>query len=229
MNFDSKAQQPQPHSAAQVELAQLSLDDIRALIEKARLDGCMPEKHPLGFVHMPLSNNGHSRGLYLHIWDRRHSELLQAASYEPIHNHTFDMTSRVLVGSLTNKVFEIIPDEASSVVRCRIVFTNAAAARVPEEPSRAVLLHSKEVHAPAIYSLRHGIYHLSVPSSDFVATLMSKDEVYPDLPAFVLLPEEEGRIVQRPSRFQAFPEGWDLIDEMLSSMEGYERQESTRF
>lgn len=72
-----------------------------------RKGGASPRLHPNGFVQLDLGN--HKR---LHIWPE--TPLIPGVRKEPIHDHTFSFDSEVLLGSLTNIVYELIEDESGN-------------------------------------------------------------------------------------------------------------------
>ena len=144
------------------------------------------------------------------------------SNQEPIHTHTFEMLSRVLIGSLVNEVYDVVPDPESPMVRCSIRFSDGKSVRQAVEASRAILVSSEQVHAPGVYSLRSGTYHISRPSSDLVVTLMSKEAVDPDARASVLVPAQGCETTEELRQFEQWPSGWQLIDEALYLLNKHE-------
>jgi hypothetical protein len=79
-------------------------------IDALRATGRVPRLHPAGFVQFDLEapdaqpQRGHSGGLRrLHVWD----ESIQATGDATIHDHVFDMRSRVLTGCLLQHVLTL--------------------------------------------------------------------------------------------------------------------------
>jgi hypothetical protein len=202
-------------------LTHLCAREICAMINEVRAAGRNPEKHPLGFLHLPLGANGFGTGLYLHVWTG-YGSAQSSYNEEPIHTHTFEMVSRVLIGGLINDVYDVVPDPESPMMRCSIQFSDSGSVRQPVEASRAILIDSEHVRAPGIYSLRSGTFHISRPTSELLVTLMSKESVDPHARANVLVPAHQCNNAQGPKWFEQFPSGWQVIDEVLKRLSDYE-------
>jgi len=68
-------------------------------IEKQRKAGQVPKLHPHGFIQLELQG----RNRRLHVWD---VDIPRTADPATMHDHVWDFTSLVLVGTLVNHVFE---------------------------------------------------------------------------------------------------------------------------
>jgi len=73
---------------------ELSYDKLRALPKGPRL-------HPNGFIQLDLTDT-----VRLHVWPDKSVELPKPKVLTVIHDHTFDFVSTVVVGQLTNLIYE---------------------------------------------------------------------------------------------------------------------------
>ncbi len=133
-------------------------------------------RHPLGFWHVSLGNTSEGT-IRLHLWPR--SSRYPQAPHWPIHTHTFDLQSIVLVGSIENRlyttqtahdgshrVYEVNYSEADSVLRDtgRIV--------------QASLSGCSAVTARQGYRVSVSEFHeTAVPDNCFAATLVLAKQV----------------------------------------------------
>jgi hypothetical protein len=84
-----------------------ALDRALRLAALARERGAVPVLHPEGFAQLKLPVNRVPEGtLKLHVWDPR---LPRAADDDTVHDHVWDMESRVLVGRMVNETFSARP------------------------------------------------------------------------------------------------------------------------
>lgn len=65
--------------------------------------GAIPRFHPNGFIQLNLNKDGSTR---FHVWPEPGCDLKKQESDNTIHDHIFDMESRVLHGKLTNVAYE---------------------------------------------------------------------------------------------------------------------------
>lgn len=71
-------------------------------IDKLRAFGRRPRLHPNGFIQFDIIPSE----LRLNVWT---PEPLRSKSLHPIHNHSFDIASKVICGMLTNITYGFIP------------------------------------------------------------------------------------------------------------------------
>lgn len=83
------------------------LQDPRRLLETAR----MSYRHQLGFMKLTLRNDESGGALRLHVWDGGATEL------EDIHSHCADFISRIVLGGLEERHYELIPGETFACFR----------------------------------------------------------------------------------------------------------------
>jgi hypothetical protein len=142
------------------DIKRLPIVDILSVEQLASLPF---NRHPLGFVHVLIDEeNGYA--LRLHIW----SDLFryEQQPYWPIHNHKFDLISRVLTGTLTNRSYRVQQtDEKTSYRLYDITYELDGSTISPSDIRVAVdLCESEQVTAPHWYRIDAGTFHdTSVP------------------------------------------------------------------
>lgn len=87
-----------------------------------------PRVHPNGFIQLDLDSL-HGEKRRLHVWP----ETPLHHGRHPIHNHSFDLHSEVLCGSLTNLTYLFVPDDT------RVTTVLHRAARVPGTANESTL------------------------------------------------------------------------------------------
>lgn len=133
--------------------------------------------HGLGFIQVQLQ-----AGQRLHVW---HPELPRRSCFEysAIHNHRFDFTSTVLVGTQINIDYGDIPEGAyHNVPPTHVLYLHEGARSAnggrPWTPNGKVCmseLERTEIHAGSSYHMKAYRFHQTVPGGDGkVATLMTK-------------------------------------------------------
>ncbi|MHC8358489.1 hypothetical protein ACYZTL_25590 [Pseudomonas sp. LB3P81] len=144
------------------------------------IDDVMTDKitlHGLGFVQVQLKGNQR-----LHVW---HPELPRRACFEhsAIHDHRFDFTSRVLVGTQINHVYAMQrKHDGEFVLYLHEGKRSANGGRpwTPDGHADLTPLPSFEVPAGKDYDSTAYVYHRTEPGGDGrVATIMAKRGEYP--------------------------------------------------
>lgn len=137
----------------------------------SNLDRIPATAHPLGFIHFDLalvSKQSPGTMVRLHIWDRRLTSPDDAGN---IHDHTWELTSLVMLGSLRDKNFVPVHDSDGSFRGTRVIYgqTNEF-----EDAGRFQLrAQSDSVHrAGAVYSIPSRIVHESDPIGQPTVTLV---------------------------------------------------------
>lgn len=59
-----------------------------------------PVWHPLGFIHVKLAQSEKNDSFRMHVWSRDYRDALEQA--DKVHDHLFDVRSRVVFGSIKN-------------------------------------------------------------------------------------------------------------------------------
>jgi len=67
--------------------------------------------HPLGFIHILIGSVDELRAR-LHIWTR--NSLMRASTNWPIHDHIWTLHSRVLAGTIENRIYDVQDDLRSA-------------------------------------------------------------------------------------------------------------------
>jgi hypothetical protein len=126
----------------------------------------VPRFHGNGFVQLPL---GGSRRL--HVW---HPSLPPIEGHNAtIHNHVWDMQSRVLLGCLTHRTYDVVRDYYS--LRCTHDLYQLGEHRpdVPVGLCTVALRDEYHMSAGSVYVFGAGRFHES-DSEGLTATLMEK-------------------------------------------------------
>jgi hypothetical protein len=128
-------------------------------------------RHPLGFVFYDLGRDGDDR-FHLHIWPE--DERLAQDSRAMVHDHIFALESRVLVGCLVNRVYEVKPDPDGRCSMYEVTYSGVDS-RTEQREGRysAHEISSGEHAAFAHYQLAAEVFHRSdVNAATFCATIV---------------------------------------------------------
>ena len=158
-------------------IVNLSAGDILSREDIAGLSFC---RHPLGFIHAVLARNK-GYALRLHVWPDAHR--YEQEPFWPIHNHKFDLTSRVLIGSLTNSEYAVIRTSEKTIYQLYDVTYGAGTSKLLQSAIQVVVkrCYSKHAVAPSVYSVKAGAFHDTfVPRGVFTATLALTKDALPD-------------------------------------------------
>ena len=84
------------------------LEEFGAIV-RSLSDQLTPTWHPLGFIHVRLLSPSAGESFRLHLWpaDYQHNQ----EQVDKIHDHLFNVTSKVLCGAVTNFRYTFSPDE----------------------------------------------------------------------------------------------------------------------
>jgi hypothetical protein len=144
------------------------------------IDDVMTDKitlHGLGFVQVQLQGNQR-----LHVW---HPELPRRACFEhsAIHDHRFNFTSRVIVGTQINHEFDMVCHDAGEFVLYLHEGARTAGGGRPWTPDgRGDMVHRRthSVIAGGEYLCQAYDYHRTEPGGNGrVATIMTKINEHP--------------------------------------------------
>src|SRR5579863_4541316 len=140
--------------------------EFRKLLQAGR----SPRMHPNGFIQLDL-NEEHS--LRLHVWPLIELPDRQKTNH-PIHDHSFDMTSTVLTGKLTNEI--LVFDTADEGYReFRGVKIGLEETVLEPTDNYGGIFVAKREHIPAgrSYRIPARTFHNNV-AEGLTATLMTK-------------------------------------------------------
>ena len=126
--------------------------------------------HPLGFYVFNLGKTEDGVIIRLHIWDRT---LQKQNSELEIHNHIFNMTSLILVGSLINENYEIkeVDRGRGFLYEVNYVENNSVLKKVKNNIFLK-LTDSKKILTNEFYSLNESIFHNTFTEENYVATIL---------------------------------------------------------
>lgn len=166
-----------------LDLAQFSTEmtwktAISILSDSLNSDRLLPlSRHPLGFLRGDITSNG-KLALRLHIW----SDLQRYEQHPlwPIHSHSFDLISVVLVGAVRNQIYALNfeSNEPSSRIYGASYEGSQSVLAATDTLCLLGTTESQTIHAGGTYSISHGVYHQTiVPIGTFAATLVLTTQV----------------------------------------------------
>lgn len=173
--------------------------------------------HPLGFFHMPVAQSDDGRRLRFHVWPANY----RSTQNPPlsIHDHAFALTSRVLVGSMSNityhvsdqgvanaRLYDVLYDEHQSVLRA-----NGRLACVSE-------LRRERQSAGAQYVVPIGTFHESEVALGSLTATMVLTETLDQRTPVVIGPLEGEAEYTYLRRECSIAERQDVIGEVLSAL-----------
>lgn len=185
---------------------------IPSLVELARKHGARPRVHGNGFLQLDLVPSGNTR---LHIW---HPELPKQDVKTTVHDHVFDMDSTVKKGRLLQVVKHYaLEHEGTPTDEVWMVNTRMGDDTVLG-PTGVLVRHSLEetylIEAGEGYSQRAFTFHDSIPQTDIVVTVMTKEWVHPGEPRIMvpvgLKPDNSFRRNDHDEEFL-----WKIIEESV--------------
>lgn len=142
----------------------------------------VPQLHPNGFIQLPLDDDDFER---LHIWAPDVPEAQKVST--PIHDHTFDFRSTILLGRLRHTLYRITSPNPTAT---HTVWVPHGEELVTMEVDVTAEVDKSFVFGQgASYVMSAGEYHTSAPDDDnMVATLMYKSTKKRILMSGVLVP-----------------------------------------
>lgn len=143
----------------------------RLLNELATITAVTCRRHPLGFLHYDLGRRDVDQ-FRLHIWPEVDRIAQDAAAM--VHDHVFDLESRVIVGCVTNHVYEVKAAADGACAMYSVTYQGSESRMTRSEGLfRAISISSGEHPAGAQYRLTAGTFHRSdVAPKTFCATLV---------------------------------------------------------
>jgi hypothetical protein len=127
--------------------------------------------HPLGFMDIELFSDS-SDILRLHIWS--HIPGSYCSSGLSIHKHDWSMSSRVLCGSIENRIYELSEQEPPTHRVYEIEYRGTGnRLRATRHTVHCRLKESRTFHAGNAYTLPPGLFHeIVLPDGSITATLV---------------------------------------------------------
>ncbi|MCP8463223.1 hypothetical protein NK553_04600 [Pseudomonas sp. ZM23] len=140
-------------------------DDRRELAElvKPLLDSLQPVWHPLGFIHVRLATLSSHETIRLHLWpaDQKHV----AEQFDKVHDHLFNVASRVVSGEVTNIRYCFTPDDDGDWREVRVRYgEKQSELQETGLTGRLDALGSTQYCAPATYDVPRYELHETVLS-----------------------------------------------------------------
>lgn len=194
-----------------------TLDYLRSL-------GRRPRVHPNGFIQFDLVPNR----LRLNVWT---PQALRPKPMHPIHNHSFDVSSQIIVGMLTNLTYDFNPahyEEPITTVLYRATrlpdsFDSELRKVTDRNPYGTLELSSATSHSPGdTYYMERKTLHDSIPHG-LTATIMKSLDPDPNYGPIIAVPH--GIDVDNTHRREEFEEGvlWEHIGRALEKATFFER------
>ena len=126
-------------------------------------DTLNPVWHPLGFIHVKLLAPSPTESFRLHLWpaELKHKE----EQADKIHDHLFNVSSKVVAGSVKNVKYKFKPDKDGDHRILRVHYGQAKSELY--ESGLTGFLHkieSRTYEAPAAYYVPRFELHETVPS-----------------------------------------------------------------
>jgi hypothetical protein len=132
----------------------------------------VPRVHPNGFIQLDLSPDHRRR---LHIW---HPDVPDQG-VQSIHDHVFDMESQVILGLLGQRLYEMHPDGDPHDLY-RVTYHGGFEASL--EPGHVgvplLLSRSDRIGMGQVYRQSAFTFHVTVPISRILVTVMQRQHVY---------------------------------------------------
>lgn len=186
-------------------------------IEKLYSIGTIIQSHPLGFLRLALEGQGESaNGFFLHVW-MPGLPVQEGGAF--MHQHVFDLSSRVLKGTLRDTLYKPVEDPQGpyQLIKGKNaqeygVITNDVLAHVKMDVIRTL-----DVNAGEIYAVEKGQYHATdVDPESIVVTLIKKSNVDITLDPIVAVPNEV-KISHTPYRKDNFDQSfaWDHVRKLF--------------
>jgi hypothetical protein len=160
----------------------ISIRDLIGVLVSLRGSGRKILSQPLGFYRILITaKDGTSPGFMLHAWLDKDQPRQSLKATRDIHSHTFDMSSRVLIGELRNELYSAIEDRDGDHRIARIRQEGPKATRVIVGTTvRVVLDRDETVSAGEIYGFPSKLFHCTVIHSYPTITLMQKERMISD-------------------------------------------------
>jgi hypothetical protein len=190
--------------------------EIATFLQNLKKDGCKIISQPLGFYRIFLTaKDALSAGLLLHIWTRPNQH--RKSKEIDIHSHTFDMTSRVLCGSLINRLYQVNQNESGNYKLVNVFHDGKKATRVVTDTLvEPTIIKEEIVDSGNIYTFGSKIFHSTEIVNYPTITLMEKTNMIPDNAVNIIksdYAENEVGTYQQPDFDQE--EIWKIIFDKL--------------
>lgn len=199
---------------------------IETVIQRLLSFNRNPRVHPNGFIQLDLdkpveTNSGHSGGhTRLHIWT---DKLPRQKTRTAIHDHVFDMSSYILLGTLDQQRVKVGLNAGDHGFTHEILLPDyRTSSSQLNQTGVFCVVHGnwhKVVFSGQSYTQPAFTFHESVPKSATVATVMRKTKVHEGVPR-VLMPLEAEEPDNEFDRHTAAPVQllWEIIEDAVDRM-----------
>lgn len=190
----------------------LNMDVFRAM-------GNSPRVHPNGFIQLDISKDkARSR---LHVWHRGAIDFGQNSD-SPVHDHIFDMQSRIYRGSLTQIRYEFELRHAGEPTHEIFMADYLGKSESVLQPTgvkgcleydhnRSILVTDGEYYYQPAFT-----FHDTQPGKTPLVTIMTKSYVYERFSPRVLVPIDESPDNDFRRDQYKTDELWDIIEDAIS-------------
>lgn len=182
-------------------------------IDEMKSWGTVPRVHPNGFIQIDKPEAGKCR---VHIWTAG-DELPKQGSQHPVHDHIFDMRSEVLMGEMTNLLFDFARDGDPTHELHRARYRVAHDSTLLPTGERGRLEVSSKVRVPAgsAYWMPAFVLHESRVAVRPTVTLMVATKIY--LPAKPVVAVPVGMKVDNAYDRHTLPASqlWDIVESVI--------------
>ncbi len=187
-----------------------SIDDFFAISDNEKLasillnfieeniESISPNWHALGFIHCLLASEASGVTLRLHAWDSGLSHNQEQES--KIHDHRFDVESRVLSGAVMNTIYNFRDAQDGDFKICRVNYSSNSSLLVDSSEFGYIDVSGfSEVRAPSFYGVKKFNLHKTELVGSRALTLVrtSSFEGYSPRAVFprnALLPGERAQV-----------------------------------
>ncbi len=197
----------------------ISKSELLDRIKKLRAQGAVVEHHPLGFFRLPLTSLDRLHaGFYLHVWPR--IELKKQNATAEIHNHVFDLESRLLAGAVMNIGYSVAKDKNGNFFVANVLYRDGRSARITTQRRvRCQESSRKEYEAGDTYKMKKGIFHETLPTVTPAATLMRKSKISKRIPPLNLVPVHTKHSVKEfVHRKKSQASAWRIVINTIARM-----------
>ena len=153
--FDSSATAPQYRA---------QLADIVRRIERL----LTPVWHPLGFMHAKLADTPAGETYRLHLWSAEHRN--PGEQQDKIHDHLFNVTSRVVAGSIENIRYQFTPGRSGDYREFRVDYRSGYSRLIDTEiVGQLHVVERKRIRPPGKYLVPRCELHETRPPDEGLA------------------------------------------------------------
>jgi len=130
-------------------------------------------KHPLGFFYHNMVGSSEFEEYRLHFWS---DYSVEQDEFLKIHDHSFDFTSYVLSGKLTNRTYALSQSDSFEGYVYEVIFRNNVSSLVISADRCGLeLLQSKEFAKGDFYDMASAQFHNTISKKGSTVTIIRID------------------------------------------------------